>query len=569
MFRPDEFDNARILLKELSAIETYRNSTKKRVCEALYKELDSLNLSNQEKIAWIHKKNIGNKNLRLLWEVSAENNNLEFVEYFSQKNRFISLPNEVLIKAAQFGHFSVVEYLLKSFVVEVELLERTLIKASKYGHLNLVKKFLSEKWAEKYLDKVLETAAEKGHLNIIEYLFEQYDEINQHAFEVAYRQAARNGHLEIIQYFDPWRYFIEPEQLYRSMYDAIENGHFPVVKYLFEQTKILIKITDDARWLLGCVAKKKQLEMMQFLIQNMLPTKHYRDSYLGLALAMSAAGGNLKMVQYLLEEARTKSALPVKLYNKSLMSAATDGHLHVIKYLFEQQSSNLAMDYDYRGMEYRNPQRAYSFALNEAVSKGHLALVKYLIEVIQLDIALVKDKKFEEACKKGHHGVVQYLIEHDVKQKYKSTALKIAVDEAQVKIYQFLLGFYNLEPSENNNHALISALSKRQGAFVLFLVTYPAVAKNMNPTQMQGVEKIKENFKHKYQEWMNKHLLFFTTPVGEMPNRLIKDTKLNIFKKNLGLFKRDLNLVDESFNSIVNDEGENNEVDEVTTLQPG
>lgn len=260
MFRPDEFDNARILLKELSAIETYRNSTKKRVCEALYKELDSLNLSNQEKIAWIHKKNIGNKNLRLLWEVSAENNNLEFVEYFSQKNRFISLPNEVLIKAAQFGHFSVVEYLLKSFVVEVELLERTLIKASKYGHLNLVKKFLSEKWAEKYLDKVLETAAEKGHLNIIEYLFEQYDEINQHAFEVAYRQAARNGHLEIIQYFDPWRYFIEPEQLYRSMYDAIENGHFPVVKYLFEQTKILIKITDDARWLLGCVAKKSSLK---------------------------------------------------------------------------------------------------------------------------------------------------------------------------------------------------------------------------------------------------------------------------------------------------------------------
>lgn len=155
---------------------------------------------------------------------------LDLIIYLIKKRREI-FYREIISKAGIGGHLEIIEYFFENYEKEsLNYLKHLTNESARYGHLNILK-FLFEKYKEtrEYIRKNWSLSSSYGHLNIIKYLIENF-EIPVNWFKDAINNAVFNGHLNIT------KNFIENYENYTFDYDdiistAASKGHFHIIKY--------------------------------------------------------------------------------------------------------------------------------------------------------------------------------------------------------------------------------------------------------------------------------------------------------------------------------------------------
>ncbi|OQS07525.1 hypothetical protein THRCLA_00462 [Thraustotheca clavata] len=153
-----------------------------------------------------------------------------------------------------------------------------------YGRLNIATYLHQEHWAwkESWRGQATEVAAEKGHLNMIQFLHENnYDDAyTYHAMDAA----AANGHLDIVRYL-----YVHRTEGCSSLAisEATRYGHLDVVKFLHQyyesdQTtkKMEIGPLDITRYLNDDVTCTKGWSRFRHKINQLLGNKskqHFRE----------------------------------------------------------------------------------------------------------------------------------------------------------------------------------------------------------------------------------------------------------------------------------------------------
>ncbi|PWY57469.1 hypothetical protein DGG96_01775 [Legionella qingyii] len=227
-----------------------------------------------------------------------------------------------------------------------------------------------------------------------------------------------------------------------------------------------------------------------------------RDNYGNTPLMVAAGRGNLKIIEYLLE-----NGVDLHLKNNqgeaAIIFAAENGHLNALKFL-EEKGADLTIVND-------NGENA----LLVAARQGHVACVSYLLErglsvdlqnnqgksafqlaleASQLEIAdlLVarstsneKDYALIDAVNRGDLVAVQWLMEHGASlaamDKFQMTPLLLAAQLGNIKLFDY---FLSLDPSlihdkdGEGDNVLFVAIKNRQ----VFVVEH-LIAKDLFPLE--------------------------------------------------------------------------------------
>lgn len=194
-----------------------------------------------------------------------------------------------------------------NFNIHSTFTERDFVFDCKYGHLKNIIELLynlstnqREALIHCFHDKPVRTAAEYGHLEIVEYLIERGANIyadNNYAFE----HATRGGHLKLIQYFvEEYGYDIDND-FYLNI--VVDKGKIDVVRYLCSIRKK--SINDDTIKLAarcGRINILKYFESMGYNINcGLSKSIEYRQVHVAKYILSKGAEINDHMVKLVAE----------------------------------------------------------------------------------------------------------------------------------------------------------------------------------------------------------------------------------------------------------------------------
>ncbi len=162
--------------------------------------------------------------LRLLGQYKTR----RFISFVTGKKLKQKDIDEMLRDTAERGYLDVVEFLLEKGVDIHALDDAALRSASYFGRLEMVK-YLLEKGANIHAndDEALIWASTQGHLDVVKYLLEQGADMNAND-DAAIKGAIK--HLEIVKYL-----LDQGADINAAMKGAIGNRHISVIKYLLDQ----------------------------------------------------------------------------------------------------------------------------------------------------------------------------------------------------------------------------------------------------------------------------------------------------------------------------------------------
>jgi surface antigen len=149
--------------------------------------------------------------------------------------------NEALVRAAQYGHVDVVDYLLRHAMFDPSADDNHAIrKAAEYGHLAVVERLLQDKRVDPSADDnyAIQLAAQCGHLGVVERLL-QDPRVDPAANDnYAVRLAAARGHLAVVERL------LQDKRVDPAADDnwavrwAAKKGHLAVVERLLEDDRV-------------------------------------------------------------------------------------------------------------------------------------------------------------------------------------------------------------------------------------------------------------------------------------------------------------------------------------------
>ena len=217
---------------------------------------------------------------------------LEVVEYLVNKHKHTNY-NTAIQKAAEFGHFNIVKYLIdkgadvhSNINTELSLLEwagyyhntemidlvlktncpytkdMAIVYAAKHGRLNTVK-YLIEKGYVGNLDLALKEAAKCNRTEVAKFLIEQGADIHTEC-NAPLKTASSNGCLELVKLLVE-KGANDENLLTSTLYHAITNGHLEVVKYLVQRGA---DIHANRETSLKIAAEHGYLEILKYLIEK-------------------------------------------------------------------------------------------------------------------------------------------------------------------------------------------------------------------------------------------------------------------------------------------------------------
>jgi ankyrin repeat protein len=259
---------------------------------------------------------------------AADAGNLIGVKYLATKHN----AYDALLISIKHKHMDIIEYLIEQYD-NVRVNDNKIIHyIAKHGQLEIVKYFVKkQKLTQNSLGIVLCLSAEYSHLNTVKYLAEECG-INVHEHnELALRDSTRNGHFEVVKYLiDIHRVDIHAYYNETLQY-AIQNGHLEILKYLIAYCTCTNR--PWKRYLISS-CRNGHLELVKCLFE-------YCDDYYGDALVCSAEYGKLDIVKYIID-------CKITCANKdaALLEAATEGHLDVVKFLCECGANSSTLNID-------------------------------------------------------------------------------------------------------------------------------------------------------------------------------------------------------------------------------
>ena len=209
-------------------------------------------------------------------------------------------------------------------------------------------------------------------------------------------------------------------------------------------------------------SKERKLNSVKFIIGTLLQNddKTKVDSLGRNPLHIACLNGDLPLVQYLVEEA--KSDLDARSHNgyNPLHCACEAGDLHVVQYLIQDAHADKeACTTDY--FKYT--------PLHIACMKCHLPIVEYLIESAHVN-KLARDQfqmtALHIACEYGQLPIVQYLIEKasfnpDEKDARGRTPLHVACEQNQNDVINYLIKTLNINSPPTDFESNIHIASEK------------------------------------------------------------------------------------------------------------
>ena len=230
--------------------------------------------------------------------------------------------------------------------------DKRLLESAKNGDLDSVKECLDNvadiNATNKRDETALMIASKEGHFDIVEYLVENYGNIDNRVDfgnETPLIFASQNNHLEIVEFLISKCADMNVQDYsgFTALMWASVMGYFDIVKILVENGAS-VNLTNRDGW--SALEMSKNDEIWEYLKPK---TANLNKNH---ALINFANHGNLEKVKYFLEQGANKNAITSKGYT-ALMFASKYGHLEVVKFLVENRANvniknnfgKIALDY--------------------------------------------------------------------------------------------------------------------------------------------------------------------------------------------------------------------------------
>ncbi len=299
------------------------------------------------------------------------NNNYD--EYIKNKGPTFFDNITLFIAAVAAGNVDIVKYVWNLGVDVNELRDEVI--SGLWPEIADTKEMEKRLGKYKYIDDPIEVAAEKGYPDVVKYLIEIGFHVTANVFEAA----GKSGNLNLV------KYLITPdvpeEQIVNILKGAIEAGNINIVEFLDRD------IPNNA---LLVAAKGGNIEMVEYLLNN-YDIDINEDNFVNAA----SESGNLELVKYFVK----LGADPHLDEDFALVSAAASGNVDVLKYLVEL---NLNLE---QGRNY-----ATSLSIIPA-AKGYLNIIKYLEE---RGIPFDDVKLLNVAAASGRLNVVAHFLDKGI-----------------------------------------------------------------------------------------------------------------------------------------------------------
>jgi hypothetical protein len=320
-------------------------------------------------------------------------------------------------RAAKYEHIDILRWLYDTRIPEaIELSlnnmnafpltnqDKTILYAAEVGNLDIVK-YLSKKGPQINTTTLRETvnaAAKNGFMQIIEYLYLQYDICIFDKLSITY--AAEGGHLNIIKfiYKSGFDHIFNKKPYNRNAMDyAAKGGNLHVIKWLYEQS-----LGDCTANLYYNACKNGHIEVVRWATEHKHSTPCSKR-----AMDLAAIGGHLDLVTWL-HNNRTEGCS-----RKAIIGSAMHGYLPTLEYIHNKYDIVASTD-----------------AMDNAAMNGHLYTIKWLHK--NRSEGCTTDA-MDLAAKNGHLDVVEWL--HINRSEGCTT---VAMDDAartgQFKVVKFL-----------------------------------------------------------------------------------------------------------------------------------
>ncbi|EFA77115.1 hypothetical protein PPL_09868 [Heterostelium album PN500] len=368
---------------------------------------------------------------------------LQTIQYLHLKFAKNKWPKQFIIKAATVGCFEVVKFVVENRKEQEHDIAGALVAACINNSLEIAEYLYPMITIIDHmeLERSVITVAERGHLNIIKYLY-QLGHVKQLAKTV--EVASVKNHFDIVRYIDSMetdskRFKFTPKTL--NMF--ARYGEFELLKKI-PQHNCLDQSVDYA-------AGSNRLEMVQWLTENK------RGGCTNRAIDLAAERGYFKVIRYL-HENRSEGCSPM-----AMDEAAKGNHMEIVKFLHENRSEGCTVNAISNAAKYghfemirflveNRTERFSSKAVNRAASKGHFEIVKYLYnlqpEKCNSLAVLVA------AAKGGHTEIVKYFF-GKISQFNRSIKEVLSCDNKEINQFLFRENQVNFVISPNDIDTLI------------------------------------------------------------------------------------------------------------------
>ncbi|KAJ3251027.1 hypothetical protein HK103_002923, partial [Boothiomyces macroporosus] len=386
-----------------------------------------------------------------------------------------------VVCASYKGNLPIVQLLLQDdrFI----LTNRALRDAVTMGHTEIAK-LLVEKGLDPSVDDNLniQRAAQNGHYSLVEYLLRDPRVDPASKNNQAVGQAARRGYLDIVKLLLTDK---RVKVNNRSIVEAAIGGHFETVEFLtieFDIVAVDSALNDKLGIYCACVHRGKLdiLDLVHPFLEKSPTIEEYPyKARLQSAFIKAARKGYTKVVKFLVQNAKVNPSIE---NNSAFMYAVKRGHDDIVAFLLEQSSvdpANVVNASFNRNEPIREAassgySRIVELLLSQqtvdpnvapygkapplalAVINGHVDVVKALLKNRKVDPAVNDSMAFREAAKKENIEILDLLLK-DGRSKFnakKNEAFISAIKVGNPQIIRLLLNEKTISPNAENNFAI-------------------------------------------------------------------------------------------------------------------
>ena len=207
-------------------------------------------------------------------------------------------------------------------------------------------------------------------------------------------------------------------------------------------------------------AENGHVEVVRLLLADPRTDSSEKDSS---AFRFASSNGHLEVVKLLLAHPK---ANPTAGDNYAIRWASSKGHLEVVKFLLADSRVN--------------PSTARNYAIREALLNGHCEVVKLLQADPRTEPNPIAILKASRIGSPGSLGIVKYLLADEranpcVRDDDGNNAIGLASQYGHVEIVKTLLADGRIDPSANDNYAIMKAFMNGHGEVVKILQADPRV----------------------------------------------------------------------------------------------
>ncbi|CDZ78046.1 Ankyrin repeats (3 copies) [Legionella massiliensis] len=392
----------------------------------------------------------------------------------------------VLIKAAQQGNTGLIQLLVENYNLDLIDLEPALSASTTAGHWETANYLCSLPEAqlekEQLLD-LLRLAVDEGQLTTIKLLVEMdsFTHVNAKVFNQLLESAATKGHLEIVKFLcEHPSYTLKTYVMNKLFQIALKSNHLEILAYFCNSPCPPMQTQVDKAFELAATSNNLELTKFFCSSENIPPSKGALERVFKL---VSALGFPL-IVQYLRES--HPSCLTQPVCADAMVDAAANGRLGIVNYLMEFTLASAAgrvlkaaiKNHRWGTANYICNVSAGAPHLSQVINAQLLSMAKEgnSSDVKKLLLLKIKPQPHAienaqlEAIKQGHFSLAVYLFNtHPPSTKFLNKALIEAVNSKSLAMVSYLCELENMPDLRIMKAARRRCLSKSQTEIAAYL----------------------------------------------------------------------------------------------------